>query len=86
MMDGVLKSKGSANVVWVLEKPDWMLQPTSEWSDEQKELAQQFQAEQKRLDDQRESRKQALEGEVVSHPYCKCRVGDKSIMPKHGCR
>lgn len=68
MMDGVLKSKGSANVVWVLEKPDWMLQPVSEWTDEQKELAQQFQAEQKRLDDQRESRKQALEGEVVPHP------------------
>lgn len=64
MMNGQVNSKRSTNVVWVLQKPDWMLQPSAGWSDEQKDLAQQFQAEQKRLDEQRESRRQILEGEV----------------------
>lgn len=68
MMNGELKSKATSNVVWILEKPDWMLQSATEWTDEQKELAQQFQAEQKRLDEHREWRKQILEGEVVASP------------------
>lgn len=63
-MNGELHSKGAKNMIWVLEKPAWMQQSPGEWTDEQKQLAAQFQAEQKRIDDFRESRRQAVDAEV----------------------
>ena len=64
MMNGQLSSKDAGQVVWVLEKPAWMQGDASKWSDDQKRLFQLFVAEQKRLDEEQEKRRQALEGEV----------------------
>jgi hypothetical protein len=66
MMNGELRSKGAKDMVWVLEKPQWMKQNPSEWSDEQKQLAAAFQAEQNRINEARESRYQTVEAEVCN--------------------
>jgi hypothetical protein len=67
MMNGELNSKSAMNQIWVLEKPAWMFHNAIEWTDEQKQLAAQFQTEQKRINEIRETRRQALEAEVCLH-------------------
>jgi hypothetical protein len=64
MMNGQLTARGAAAQIWTLEKPDWMLEPPGNWTDQQKQLAVEFAAEQKRLDLELATRKAALEGEV----------------------
>jgi hypothetical protein len=64
MMNGQLTSRGATSQVWTLEKPDWMLRPPDEWTDQQEQLAVEFAAEQKRLDQELATRRAALEGEV----------------------
>ena len=64
MMNGELHSKGAKNMIWILEKPAWMHQNPSEWTSEQKQFATQFQTEQKRIDELRDTRRQAVEAEV----------------------
>ena len=66
MMNGELAARTAEQEVWTLEKPDWMLAPAQGWTDDQKRLASEFAAEQKRLDDEREKRRSSLEAEVSS--------------------
>ena len=79
-MNGELHSKGAKNMIWVLEKPVWMKQSPGEWTDEQKQLAVQFQAEQKRIDDFREGRRQTVDAEVCM-PGCIALIHEYSQLP-----
>jgi hypothetical protein len=64
MMNGQLRAKATTSINWVMEEPDWILSPATDWTAEQKALASQFIAEKRRLDQEREARRQILESEV----------------------
>jgi hypothetical protein len=64
MMNGELANKTAAQDEWILEKPEWMLLPKDEWTSEQLKLAASFEAEQQKLDDERDKRRHTLESEA----------------------